>query len=157
MAAGIGAWRLQLRSSLDFEVLSYVRTRTVSSPACTISSPQNRTAIGAGLQPGQQSQSIEQVAGRQCRFAAADVSITGIDDDGESPGEVVKVSIPSGAARLLTAAQLENGDSGLRGALGDGEGKWRLLVNSEQPVVVMNLLESPTGHLTNLSTRLVRQ
>ena len=35
---------------------------------------------------------------------------------------------------------------------GDGAGKWRLAVTSEQPVIVMSLLSSPTGHLTNLST-----
>ena len=36
--------------------------------------------------------------------------------------------------------------------LGDGSGKWRLEVESEQSVVAMSLLESPTDHLTNLST-----
>ena len=40
----------------------------------------------------------------------------------------------------------------LEGALGDGAGKWRLVVTSEQPIQVMSLLASPTGHLTNLST-----
>ena len=36
--------------------------------------------------------------------------------------------------------------------LGDGEGKWQLLVESEEPIRVMSLLSAPTGHLTNLST-----
>ena len=158
VAAGIGAWRLQLRSSLDFEVLSYVRTRDgfLTGMHDIVPSNQDGYLVPVFNPASNRNQSsrlrVVNVASRP-----ADVSITGIDDDGESPGDVVKVSIPSGAARLLTAAQLENGDSGLQGALGDGKGKWRLLVNSEQPVVVMNLLESPTGHLTNLSTRFVRQ
>ena len=158
VAAGIGAWRLQLRSSLDFEVLSYVRTRDgfLTGMHDIVPSNQDGYLVPVFNPASNRNQSsrlrVVNVASRP-----ADVSVTGIDDDGESPGDVVKVSIPSGAARLLTAAQLENGDSGLQGALGDGQGKWRLLVNSEQPVVVMNLLESPTGHLTNLSTRLVGQ
>ena len=40
----------------------------------------------------------------------------------------------------------------LVGALGDGAGKWRLVVTSVPPIQVMSLLASPTGHLTNLST-----
>ena len=40
----------------------------------------------------------------------------------------------------------------MSGALGTGEGKWRLRVTAEQPIEVMSLLWSPTGHLTNLST-----
>ena len=39
------------------------------------------------------------------------------------------------------------------GALGDGVGKWSLDVNADNPIHVLSLLESPTGHLTNLSTK----
>ena len=38
------------------------------------------------------------------------------------------------------------------GTLGDGSGKWRLEVLTEGSVIAMSLLESPTGHLTNLSS-----
>ncbi len=37
------------------------------------------------------------------------------------------------------------------GRLGDGKGKWRLVVDCERPVFVVGLLRSPTGHLANLS------
>ena len=40
----------------------------------------------------------------------------------------------------------------LAGALGDGAGKWRLMVTSDQPLSVMSLLASAAGHLTNLSS-----
>ena len=36
--------------------------------------------------------------------------------------------------------------------IGDGQGKWELAVASDRPLMVMSLLSSPTGHLTNLST-----
>ena len=82
----------------------------------------------------------------------AQVTITGIDDTGASPGGAVTVMVPAGASRTIEASDLEAGGEGLAGALGDGAGKWRLAVTSEQPVIVMSLLSSPTGHLTNLST-----
>ena len=57
----------------------------------------------------------------------------------------------------MLAHELESGDGdGIAGALGDGTGKWelRVVVEGEAAgdVMVMSLLESPTGHLTNLST-----
>ena len=82
----------------------------------------------------------------------AEVTITGIDDAGASPGSAVVMTVPAGASRTILAAELESGGNGLRGALGDGVGKWRLRVESGEPIVVMSLLSSPTGHLTNLST-----
>ena len=82
----------------------------------------------------------------------AEVTITGVDDRGESPGSEVTTTIAAGASRTFTAAALESGGEELQGALGDGEGKWRLTVESEQPLVVMSLLSDSMGHLTNLST-----
>ena len=37
------------------------------------------------------------------------------------------------------------------GALGDGRGKWQLTLTASAPVIVMSVLRSPTGHLSNLS------
>ena len=83
---------------------------------------------------------------------AAEVSVVGVDDRGESPGGEVTTTIPAGASRTFTAAALESGGEGFEGALGDGAGKWRLVVQSAQPIVAMSLLSDRTGHLTNLST-----
>ena len=90
------------------------------------------------------------------------IAIEGIDDAGETSGSV-QLTLPAGAARTVSAASLESRRSRddpeqqehvatLQGELGTGTGKWRLLVESDQPVRVMSLLASPTGHLTNLST-----
>ena len=38
------------------------------------------------------------------------------------------------------------------GTMGTGTGVWRLVVESEQPIAILNLLSSPSGHLANLST-----
>ena len=40
----------------------------------------------------------------------------------------------------------------LSGALGDGAGKWRLVVRSDQALQVMSLVSGPAGSLYNLST-----
>ena len=80
------------------------------------------------------------------------MTIVGVDDSGASPGTAVVLTVPGGRSRIVTAAALESGGEEFEGALGDGEGKWRLRVSTEPPVIVMNLLSSPAGHLTNLST-----
>ena len=70
-----------------------------------------------------------------------------------SPNEhLTNLSSAAGQSMSLTATQLEQGDDGLSGRLGDGAGKWRLRVESNRPLSVMSLLESSSGHLTNLST-----
>ena len=84
--------------------------------------------------------------------AAAQLTVTGTDDLGVASTDETTVSftLAAGDARTVTSQQLESGD-GVTGALGDGTGKWWLLVRSDRPIELMNLLASPTGHLTNLS------
>ena len=83
---------------------------------------------------------------------SAGVRIVGIDDSGAQPGDAVSLTIEAGSARELSAADLEAGAGDLGGALGDGQGKWRLNVASDQSLLVASLLESSAGRLTNLST-----
>ena len=83
----------------------------------------------------------------------AEVRIEGIDDAGESSAGAVELTLVAGASRVLSAEQLESGEgAGLSGALGDGQDKWRLTVSADQPIEVMNLLSTRSGHLANLST-----
>ena len=72
----------------------------------------------------------------------------------------------SGAACDVMAAHLEGldpsptclgGSFGGSNSLGDGAGKWQLFVAADQPIHIMSLLESATGHLTNLSAPTSRQ
>ena len=81
----------------------------------------------------------------------ATVTITATDDSGASPA-ALGTSVPAGGVRTFSALDLEAGAADLDGALGPGVGKWRLLVESDVPITVMSILESPMGHLTNLST-----
>ena len=82
----------------------------------------------------------------------AGVLITGSDAQGNpAPGESMALGLPAGAARTLSAQQIEEGDSDLLGSLGDGEGKWQLLIIADQPLQVMSLVRSRSGYLGNLS------
>ena len=63
------------------------------------------------------------------------------------------LSLAPGAARTVTARELEKGAPGLAGRFGDGAGKWQLLVSSSAPIQVLNLLRSRSGAISNLSSR----
>ena len=81
------------------------------------------------------------------------VTITARDDAGAAGDSTVELRLDAGSARTLYAPELEDGGEGLSGAFGDGRGKWRLFVESDGEIHVVNLLDSVTGDLTNLSAR----
>ena len=65
----------------------------------------------------------------------------------------VRLELAPGTARNLTARELQNGREGLTGSLSGGEGPWELYVwSSSERVMVVNLLEDESGHMTNLSS-----
>ena len=160
LSGGVGAptegdWRLELESPLDFEARAYLRTRdgflTAMHDLAPESGGEHRVPI---FNPGSNDRQASLL--RLVNAGAADVEavVRGVDDRGRSPGGAVRVAVPAGAARTLSAAQLESGvGPGIAaGALGDGAGKWRLAVTADGPIHAMSLLDSPTGTMTNLST-----
>ena len=151
--AGQGDWYLELTSELDIEVLSYIRTvdgfLTAMHDLAPLGGEMHRIAI---FNPGGNMAQVSRLRLLNRGAEEASVTIAGVDDRGRSPGSTVEVTVAPGAARTLTAAELEAGDAGITGALGDGAGKWRLTVTSAGSIHAMSLLASPTGHLTNLST-----
>ena len=137
---GVGDWRLVFSGGV--EVLAYMRTKrdgfltalhdTVVDGQAPIINPASNTNQRSVLRL------VNTADG------AIAVIIRGFDDSGEERGPVA-VTINANAAVYLTSRQLE--DMGL----GDGDGKWRLRVTATAEVLVMGLMETPTGHLTNLS------
>ena len=150
--AGQGDWRLELSSELQIDVLSYIRTVDGFLTAMHGIAPvlHDGEHYVATFNPGSNRSQVSKLRLINQFEGAANVLIQGVDDNGDSPGSDVRTSISAGAAVTIDAADLEAG-FGLDGALGDGVGKWRLFVQSDQPLMVMSLLESPTGHVTNLS------
>ncbi|MCZ0943970.1 MAG: hypothetical protein OXJ53_13000, partial [Gammaproteobacteria bacterium] len=151
--AGSGNWRLELDGGdLDFEALAYVRTDDGFVTAMHEVAPDAGGAARiAFLNPGSNNgqESVLRLANGD--DDAAFITVTAIDDAGRAGGAPITLELPAGHAAEVTAKALEEGSGGLSGALGDGQGKWRLCVEADGPVTAMSLLETPTGHLTNLS------
>ena len=153
--AGTGDWRLALSSDDldDIQVLAYIRHDDGFLTSMHDVVPRveggSRVAI---FNPGSNPDQVSSLRLVNPTAVDAEVTVTGIDDAGASPGTAVVLTVPAGDSRTLDAATLEDGGEDLDGALGDGKGKWRLMVTSEQSIVVMSLMTSATGQLTNLST-----
>ena len=151
--AGEAAWRLDLATIPDVEVLTYVRTSdgllASMHDVATKSGNVHRVPI---FNPGSNTATESLLRLSNPTDSAATATIRGIDDDG-APGGEVSATVPAHGSLTVSAAELESGAApALSGELGDGVGKWRLDVESAEPIEVMNLLSSSTGHLTNLST-----
>ena len=150
---GAGDWRLEIEAGIDIEVLSYVRTSDGFLTAMHDVAPVEHDSYRVPtFNPGSNSDQVSLLRLTNPGEYPVEVAIRGTDDSGDPMDRTVRVSIDPGASRTFTAAELETGGSGMQGRLGDGDGKWRLAIESARPIVVMNLLSSPTGHLTNLTT-----
>ena len=151
--SGEGSWRLALTSTLDIEVLSYLRTHDGFVTSMHDLVPYTESVYRVAIFNRGSNTRVSQLRLVNPGTETAEVTIEGVDDAGESPGGAVRLSVPGGGARTVTSRALETGDAeGLSGALGTGAGKWRLVVRSDRSIQVMSLLSSPAGHLTNLST-----
>ncbi len=152
---GTGNWRLVVLSDLNIAPMSLIRTPdgfltsihdviagnglSMTVPTFNPADNPNQTSLLRLVNPN-----------------AAPVSLTirGTDDAGhEGPNGQVTLTLAAGAAIELNANDLENGNpaKGLVGSLGNGSGKWLLLIGASAPVKVMSLLRDPAGYLTNLS------
>ena len=148
-----GDWRLDVGPLPDFWALAYVRTNDGFLTA--MHDVLQRDAQGRLLVPTFNPASNRTRASR-LRLAntgatAASVSIEGVDDQGTTAGPVT-LTLAGGESRTLSALDLEEGAQGLAGTLGDGAGKWRFFITADRSVVGVSLLDSTSGHLSNIST-----
>ena len=149
---GAGSWRLELDTDLDVEPLAYVRTAdgSLASVHDTVSSRSMRHHV-LTFNPASNLTKRSLLRLVNTSGIATDVVITGLDDRGEAPpGGEVRLTLPAGQARTLSAQALEAGGDGFEGRFGDGAGKWQVFVSAGRPIQVMSLLASP-GNLVNLS------
>ena len=151
---GEGDWRLVLETDLDITPLAYIRTFdgfvTSMHDVVPVTGQDHRVLF---FNPGSNLRQVSRLRLINPGTAAAAVEVTARDDRGEAaPGGAVRLTLPAGASRTLTAQDLEAGGDGFEGSLGDGAGKWRLSVTSNVPIEAVSLLLSPTGHLANLSS-----
>lgn len=146
---GDGDWRLQVRGHPVFlvETLAYMRTkRDGFLTALNGSVVSENGALRVWMfNPGSNTNQRSLLRLVNTSDTAVTATVRGVDDHGKEGGPVT-VTLTANGAETLTARQLE--DSGT----GDGNGKWRLTVTAPQPVIVMSLMDTPTGHLANLSS-----
>ena len=149
---GEGDWRLTFSSAGGIDVLAYIRTADgfLTSMHDTASATDGGHAVPT-FNPGANRNQVSflRIANRGSEDAR--VVIRGVDDAGITRGDDVVLSVPVGQSRTISAQALEQGSDALTGRMGDGKGKWRLNVYSDQSLQVTSLLESQTGHLSNLS------
>ena len=154
--AGQGAWRLELTTALDIAPLAYVRT----SDGFLTGIYETAETLGDGryyvpfFNPAANTRQVSSLRVVNPGPEDAGITITGIDDRGQAPpdGEVW-LNLAAGEARVITAGELESGTGALQGRFGSGSGKWRLFLSSAARIEVASLLDSPTGNLSNLSSR----
>ena len=156
--AGEGSWRLELLTDLDIEPSAYIRTPDGFLTAMHDVVRSTEVDGGAVHQvpifyPASNPNQASWLHVANPTRASVDVTIQGHDDTGEpAPGGEVRLTLPARTSRRISAEQLESGDPDLSGRLGDGEGGWQLFVTAGGAIEVVNLLQSATGHLSNLST-----
>ena len=151
---GSGSWRLELATALTIEPLAYIRT-----PDGFLTSMHDEAPVSEEgshwvpfFNPGSNTSKVSHLRIINPGATAAEVTVTGRDAAGDAGSGSVRLTLPAGAARTLSAQDLEAGGAGFDGSLGDGAGKWRLNVRSSGSIQVMSLLSTRTGHLANLST-----
>ena len=164
---GEGDWRLEIETDVDgVDVGSFVRTvdtfltgmgqeavpyRTAADPTVTLF---DVPIFNPDRNPNQRSRL--RITNRESHRVTVYVDAT---DDAGMQGQC-NVQIAAGATNSYTAHDLEQGTvcaGGIAG-WGSGTGKWYVLVGvdrSNDDITVVNLLESASGHVTNLSLPLV--
>lgn len=152
IGVGQGDWRLALETDLSIEPLAFARTpagfldrldrlvpRRPFYHRVPMSAPNESFPNGAGLRLINGSNT------------ALDIVLFGLDGTGRLAPRWVSMTLSGGAARTLSARELEQGASGLEGWFGPGQGDWRVLMFAEGPAEAMVLLDHPSGPLANLS------
>lgn len=150
VGTGQGEWRLELATTLDILARSYVRTGDgfLTRLDGTSALSDGNSCVVDFFNPASNHEQVSRLRLANTSTEIAEITVTGTDDRGHHASGEVRLSIPAGETRALTAQDLESGAAGVSGRLGNGTGKWRLSVSSDRSIEVTNLLSSATGYVT---------
>ena len=146
-----GNRRVTVRSQLDLDVLSYVRSPNGTVSATHDTAPRtapNRHVVA--MFPARTGDAEGRLLLTNRSDAPATVHIKGVDDEGRA-SQPATLALPASATQTLTSSQLAWGAPELDGWLGAGRGHWRLSIWSNAPLDVTGLLASRTGGIANIS------
>ena len=150
--AGTGHWRLELYSDLDIEALAYVRHADGFLTSLHDAARGNSARL-ATFNLGSNWRQVSRLRLAHRGGEPLAVRIAGVDDTGEAADSTVLTLLEPFGAAAYTAAALESGmGTGTAGRLGTGTGKWRLRAGADAPFTLVGLMESPSGHLANLTS-----
>ena len=164
---GTGMWRLELKTPLSIVAWAYIRTpdgfvTSMHQLAEEYLAGEFLVHLVPFFNPGSNTAIRSLLRVINPNATSVVVAIAGRDDDGRSGATAY--SLAANSAMQISSQALEHGWGALDGHLGDGEGKWSLVVLSIEeesflsgsfqggpPIHVMSLLSTASGHLTNLS------
>ena len=159
VGSGTGMWRLDLRTTLTISARAYIRTpdgfvTSMHQLADTIEhevlDARLNNYILPFFNPGSNTAIRSLLRVINPHPFGVGVTLFGLDDGGILSGPV-QFDLAANSAMQISSQALERGDGAFRGSLGDGDGKWVLVVSGSVPLHVMSLLSTASGHLTNLS------
>ena len=148
-----GDWRLAIETALGVRVLSFIRTSDgfLTAMHDVLQRDAQGRLAALTFNPARNDQRVSKLRLVNIGANAESVRIEGVDGHGNNAGPV-SLTLAAGESRTLSAHDLENGAQGLTGMLDAGNGKWRLFITAGQSVVGVSLLDSVSGHLSNIST-----
>ena len=152
---GTGMWRLDLKTTLTIYPLAYIRTpdgfvTSMHQVAVKVQGNDLKHYVPF-FNPGSNTAIRSLLRVINPNATRVDVTVEAWDDDAYKADQPVQFSLAANSAVQISSQALERGDAAFTGYFGDGEGKWLLVITGTQPLHVMSLLSTPSGHLTNLS------
>ena len=150
--AGGGHWRLEIAAGVPLDVRAYVRTAdgfvTSMSQATELwsnAAESDELHAVPFINPASNTRQRSYLRITNHGARATRVNLQLWDDSGMSP-ELVAFRIGAGETHQIGAKAIE-------AQAGDGAGKWKGLVSATPPVqlTILSILDTPTGHVTNVS------
>ena len=146
---GQGDWRLIMNSELDIEPLSYAETTAGFidnlHDIAARSSFYHRVALSAPDSLNTQGETLRLM---NLSHSTAEIVVFGVDDTGDPASGLVVLSLPVGTSQSISTSELENGAPGLIGRLNDGEGDWRLNLQSDLNLDLFSNARTQDGIVT---------
>lgn len=150
---GEGNWRLTVTSSLELDVMSLIRLPGgFLTNLSSVAPGSGNTRTLNYVESADETLRTGSIRVINTSGNSSTVTVSATDDNGvDAPGGDVTFTLDANAAREISVADLESGGSSLNGMLGDGDGRWRMIVSSNNSIEAMSLIETADGFLTNLS------
>lgn len=152
IGVGVGNWRLEITSGLAMDANSYVRTRDdlLVSMHDTVPMRDGRHHILTFF-PLSDPKRVSTLRLINPNDTLAEVLVTSFDDQGNKNGSA-SLRLAPGASTFIGSEELEVENEIVRGALDPTDSIRQLWIDSDSPIQVMNLVESSSGHTTNISS-----